>query len=196
MRQGEYTITTTYKHTCTGEVRVDTETKYTSEPCECPCVEEWIEEEPVIEEGEWGECVAPEDVDEQAFADFIASTNSPPEKCYGYHSRTVTYTWYEVNSCTQERRYSRTRKEIRTEKCEVECPYAEGYCFYNISRQPKQFTCEVKLGGNPLRFGEWGRWPDGPPSDHCRFTVPGIYSDLGRRFQLTPGQSDPRCNSY
>jgi len=126
----------------------------------------------------------------------VGASTREEEKCYGERTRVDRYTWYEVNSCTEERRVARTDEKVVSEPCELECPYAEGYCFYNISRQPKQLVCETKLGGSPLRFGDWGRWEDGPPSDHCRFTVPGIYSDPLRQFQLTPGQSDPRCNRY
>jgi len=178
-----------------------TETRPEYERCECPCVDEWrMEQEPEIIEGKWSECVAPEEpFDESAFAAFAgvtASTHTPaPELCYGERTRTDILVWYETSSCTKERREAKREERVLTEKCEVECPYAEGYCFYNVSGRIKEATCRLKLGGNPLAFGQWGRWPDGPPSDHCRFTVPGIYSDTFRQFQLTPGQSDPRCNN-
>ena len=197
-RQGEYTITRTYKNPCNEETRTSTEDKFEYEPCECPCEVEWIkEEEPVINYGEWSECIASEDNESLEITINNLFSQSTREKCYGEKTRTKTYTFYEVNSCTNERRVYDTKRKTDTKECELECPVQDKLCYYNVSGQSKyqQSICEFKLGGNPLEFGEWGNW-NGNQSQHCRFTVPGIYSDPFRKFQLDPGQSDPRCNKY
>jgi len=195
-RQKKIVTTIWERNICEEDRRIKSErTTYKTEACDCPCIERWEPlKEPVIERGEWSECRASRDNEtlEQTLSADIASCK--PDKCYGERFRVDVLTWYEKSTCTDKRRKVRTERKTFSEKCEMECPYVEGVCFYNISRQPKAFTCRTKLGGNPLRLGEWGRWPDGPPSDHCRFSVPGIHTDLFGQFQLTPGQSDPRCN--
>jgi hypothetical protein len=175
----ERSATTIYRNQCDERTREST----TTEPCECPCVEPQeipqvpqaaVWEEEILE----GRCEVEVDP---------IPTISTRLDCHQIGTQLIVLDY----QCSEDE--TKTRELCRNVACP---PPAARYCFYNISGQPKEFTCEHKLGGNPLRFGEWGRWPDGPPSDHCRFTVPGIFSDLFRQFQLTPGQSDPDCNSY
>jgi len=201
-RKGEYTITRTYKNPCNDETRTSVADMVVYEPCECPCEVEWIEQEPEITPyGDWGECVLSDREEEQPDLSFdegvVENTSPQPPMCKGTQSRGVLTIIREMNSCTKEIRIKSESKDTEERGCETQC---EGSCFYNVNSnlgsRLQQFTCENKTGGYPPANGEWGRWPDGPPSDHCRFTVPGIYSDPFRLFQLTPGQSHPRCNKF
>jgi len=171
---------------------------------------EWIPEEvPEVVEGEWSKCRTPRD--EASLENLIAALDQQcqPEKCYGERTREITYNWFEGHSCSRERRLLKTTTETVSEKCEMQCPEPEAaFCYYSVSghggnSSSHQRTCEWKLGGDPLRLGEWVEGfdsdlasSDKKDNNHCRFTVPGIYSDLFGQFQLTPGQSDPRCNKY
>lgn len=165
----------------------------TGEECEDVCVAtEYKLIKEVTSEIVWGECKQTTSLPSAAL------TTCQPNKCgqQGEYSITKTYS----NGCD-------TKTEVADMFSFRPCPCPEptpppstGACYYNVSSNIgphlQKFTCETKLGGNPLARGEWGRWPSGPPSDHCRFSVPGILSDYARVFQLTPGQSDLRCNRY
>ena len=196
-RKGEYAITKTYKNPCNDETRTSIEDMVEYEPCECPCEVRWIEQEPEITFGEWGECILadqPQEPDLSLVEGVVATTPEPP-LCKGTKTQSVLTIIREINSCTKEVRVKSEKKTTQDRGCEAQCV---GECFYNISGLNifKKSICERKVGGFPPASGQWGRWPDGPPSDHCRFTVPGIYDDPLRLFQLTPGQSHPRCNKF
>lgn len=113
-QQGEYTITKTYKHTCSNETKSDPPvTKYEFRPCECPC----IEKGPIgpVDVGEpfgWGEplegkCPVP-----------MAST-TPEEVCYehqfGTQGTEIQYTCKDNEP--GERQVCRD--------AEIECPCIE-----------------------------------------------------------------------
>ena len=161
-----FEITTDVTESNGCEQRESVITEIDQREVECQCEETWVEEqEPEVVVGEWGECVL------------------------GERSRTVTSIWYEVNSCTEERRESRRTEETETEECAV-----PGLCYYKISGVPeviKEFICEQPQGF-PF-FGGGGHWINFTGSkldNHCEIQVPGISQN---NFNLTPGQSDPNC---
>lgn len=187
------TETTTLTYTCKDPEETQAKVCRDRE-IDCPCIEQWIPQEPEITYDEWGEC---ELLPTPDFApDFAGLTDTPePPMCDGHKHRTVRTIIREINSCTQEVRVRSDDETVEEGKCQLPC---EGDCYYNISGHARfhQYICENTTGGFPPAPGQWGRWPEGPPSDHCYFTVPGIYADPLRKLQLTPGQSHPRCNKF
>ena len=149
----------------------------------CPCVEEWIAEEPIETPGEWGDC-----------GELDARDGCERE-------RTVHVVLYEVNSCTEERRIK--REGDRTEREACDCPVV-GLCYYRVScgeqspiatstrectDQAQQSICEAAVGlaGDN---GIWRNFGDAQLLNHCQFNLLG-YSD--NDFQLNPGQSHQDC---
>ena len=158
----------------------------------------WIEQKPEITYGDWGECILGERQEEKPDLSFdqgvVENTSPQPPVCKGTQSRSVLTIIKEMNSCTRVVRIKSEEKSTGERGCETQCV---GDCYYNVSglRIFQEGLCETKLGGYPLAFGEWGIW-NGTTSQQCKFSVPGIYSDVLRKFQLTPGQSHPACNKY
>ena len=191
---------------CEDRVEVVSKTTETeTEKCEikCPCIETWSEWREGEETcGEWSECLVQphnsSDFDSpEEIAAFDGLTQSCRVECHRSQQCYVELT--RTQTCTGKTETKIGREHTHTEECE--CPKPEPrLCYYNVNSNLgphiQRITCERKMGGSPLAAGQWGRWPDGPPSDHCMFTVPGIFDDRFRMFQLTPGQSDPLCNKY
>lgn len=99
----------------------DPETRFLCKNVECPCVEEWIEQEPVITTGD---CIWNED----------------RQGCFEAVRTVIT----EINSCTQEER----TKSDTTEYEECAC---EGECYYNVSgasEAESEATCLSQGGGD------------------------------------------------
>jgi len=148
---------------------------------ECPCEEEWIPQEPVIEEGAFGDCTATGE-----------DENGRPT-CT--RTQSISTTTCEVNSCTQEERCE-TIVTANSEPCECE---TEGLCYYRVScgEQEEDFVafnreCDDQAQQS-ICEGEEGIWLNfdgGALDNHCQFDPPGISHD---DFQLTPGQSDTTC---
>lgn len=131
----------------------------------CPCVEQWVEQPPIITTSEWSTCVL------------------------GTQTRTVRTLINEVNSCNQQTRVKSDTTITQTQDCQT-----PGHCYYKISggnEVYKQAHCEA-APGFPL-FGGGGSWINFQGSkldNHCDIPFPGI-SQID--FQLTPGQSAPGC---
>jgi hypothetical protein len=130
------TTTIREQNTCTEEIRVKSSVEVTeSEPCECKCVEEWIEQEPVVTYGEWSECRAIPTVSDAQCA----------------QTRTKTTVINEKNSCTNEVREKSRKTENESQPCTCACVeewkeltpdiiYGEwSECGTN-----KDFTCEAE----------------------------------------------------
>lgn len=133
------------------------------------CEGEWIEQEPILILGEFGEC-----------APVLTTSSEPPPSPSCSHSRLVTVVVNEVNSCTQEVREE--SRETRTDTQSCECPAIEpDTCFYNISGRNKEEKCEEEGGSG-------ANWND--DANHCEIPFPGISED---GFNLTDGQSGPGC---
>lgn len=162
---------------------------------DCPCIPEWSEWVEGEEScGEWSECIEQPHVGDLHSLDLRSSCRS---ECHMTQECTVELT--RTQTCTGATETKQGEPHTHSEECE--CPVPEPkLCYYNVNSNLgpvlQRITCERKMGGDPLAPGQWGRWPEGPPSDHCMFTVPGIFDDRLRLFQLTPGQSDPACNKY
>ncbi len=105
-------------NSCTEKTREKSRVVTTeSEPCDCPCVSQQIEQPPVREnEGEWGECSKR----------LSASTNNnppPPQytECPGIKGRTVEIVIYQIDSCTQVKTEKSRVTITETAECTYEC---------------------------------------------------------------------------
>jgi len=126
-----------------------------------------------------------------------ACVYGPPQLTLASNSVTVptchengTQAWVENYTCKDDLRG--VINVCRTATCPA--PTA---CYYTVSGQDKEAKCENKNGGPwfPTINGLYGKWVDSN-QEHCKFPVPGIWTDFGNDFNLVPGQSHPDCQSH